>query len=249
MIRSFSFNLFYYTFTLIWATLLLLTVPLPGRRAISRGIQLWAAVILGALHVLVGVRVEIRGAENLPRGKAFILVSKHMSDLDPIVTFHLLPDMTALAKKELFRIPIIGWLLKKLEIVRIDRQSGAAHQEMPRVVAHIHEHGRPLVVYPEGTRARVGEKRKLKSGAYYLQLDGRLPAIPVATNSGLHWPKGTFSRRPGTVVYEIGSPLPHETDKAAFMALLEEKVIARSDELLAADPLSAQLAGRTAQAS
>lgn len=237
MIRSLAFNLFYYIFTLIWATLLLLTIPLPGRTAMSRGIRLWSRIIIAALRLIAGIRVEVRGSEHLEQGKALILVSKHMSDLDPIVVYGLLPDMTALAKKELFLIPAIGQLLWKLDITRIDRQAGTAHQEMPRVVAHIHEQGRPLVVYPEGTRTRPGERRKLKSGAFYLQQDGRLKAIPVATNSGLHWPKGATARRPGTVIYEFGAPLPHETDKASFMRHLEEQVIGRSQQLLEADPL------------
>lgn len=202
-----------------------------------RGIHLWTRMVLWLLRVVAKVHVRIDGKENLHHGKAAIIVSKHMSDLDPIVFFYLRPDMTALAKKELFKVPVIGLLLRKLAIVRIDRQAGTAHLGMEGVVRDIQEGKRALVVYPEGTRTRVGEEKKLKSGAFYLQLDGTIPAIPVATNSGLHWPKGLVRTIPGTVVYEIGSPMSHETRKAGFMEEVHRRVIARSDYLMQADPV------------
>lgn len=233
--RSFLFSCSFYVLTLVCAVLLLVTLPLPGRKPVTKGIHLWTCAVLWLLRVIGGVHIRIDGRENLLHGKAVIVVSKHMSDLDPIVFFNLRPDMTALAKKELFRIPIIGLLLHKLNIVRIDRQSGTAHLAMDNVVADIQADRRALVVYPEGTRTRVGEQRKLKSGAFYLQLDGTIPAIPVATNSGLHWPKGLVRTVPGTVVYEIGTPLRHETEKAVFMEEVHKRVIARSDYLMQAD--------------
>lgn len=242
-LRSLLFNIVFYLLTAVWACLLMVTVILPGRGPVTRGVLLYARIVILLARVIAGIRVEVRGRENLPEGRAAIVVSKHMSDLDPIVTLALLPEMTALAKKELFAIPLIGILLRKLGIVRIDRQSGSAHQEMPGVVKHVVETGRPLIVYPEGTRVRPGERLKLKSGAFYLQQDGSLPCIPMATNSGLHWPKRSFFRRPGTVVYEIGAPLAHTTSKSAFMAEIEARVIERSDRLMREDPAGRDLAG------
>ncbi|GER06752.1 1-acyl-sn-glycerol-3-phosphate acyltransferase [Iodidimonas muriae] len=235
--RSLLYNTSFYILTLVWATGLLITLPMRGRKPLAYGIWLWTCMVLWLLRVVAGIKVDVRGTEHLPKDTALIIVSKHMSDLDPIVTYNVAPNMTALAKKELFRIPVIGLLLRKLKVARIDRQSGTAHQEMPRVVRNIREGKRPLVVYPEGTRARVGEKKRLKSGAFYLQEDGVLPAIPMATNSGLHWPKGRFRRMPGTVVYEIGAPLAHTKNKASFMAEVEEKVIMRSEQLMQEDPV------------
>jgi 1-acyl-sn-glycerol-3-phosphate acyltransferase len=236
IVRSILFNLAFYTFTLLWATGLLITIPLPGRRAMSRGIWLWTHAVLWMARVIAGITVEVRGAEHLRPNEALIIVSKHMSDLDAIVIFHHLPDMTALAKKELFRVPVIGLLLRKLDIVRIDRQSGQAHQEMPRVIRAIREGKRPLVVFPEGTRTLPGQHRPLKSGAYYLQEDGSLPVVPMATNSGLHWPRGLGKRRPGRVVYIIGAPLAHSTDKAHFMKQVNMQVMDLSDQLMRDDP-------------
>ncbi|MFQ5347599.1 MAG: lysophospholipid acyltransferase family protein [Rhodothalassiaceae bacterium] len=242
--RSLLFNIGFYGFTTLWATGLLLTLPFPGRGLLQRGIVLYARIVFVLARVIAGIRIEIRGREHVPEHRAALVIAKHMSDLDPIVAFYLMPDMTALAKKELFAIPVIGAILRKLGIVRVDRQAGTAHQVMPDVVREIRAQGRPLIVYPEGTRSRPGQRLKLKSGAFYLQLEGDLPAIPMATNSGLHWPKGASVRRPGTVIYEFGPPLPHLSNKAAFMAEVERRVIARSDELMRADPVWPEATGK-----
>ncbi len=238
LLRTVAFNATFFPLTLLWAAgLVIFTLPFPAERALVPGILMWLAFVERVLlGWIAGIRVEVRGLEHVPHDRAVILLAKHMSNLDPIITFARLPRMTALAKKELFRIPFIGTILRKLAIVRVDRQSGRAHEQMPQVLAAVKAAARPLVVYPEGTRVRPGERRKLKSGAFYLQLDGEIPVIPVATNSGLHWPKGRALMRPGLVIYEFGAPLPHVADKESFMALAEEHVIRRSEELMRADP-------------
>ncbi len=236
MLRSLAFNIAFYAFTLVWALGVLLLLWIPGRRHVQWLIALYARIVIVLARVIAGIRLEVRGAENIPRDRACLIVAKHMSDFDPIVTFAMLSNMTALAKKELFAIPVIGWILRKLGIIRIDRQAGNAHQGMPQALAAIRAAGRPLIVYPEGTRTRPGERRKLKSGIFHLAQDGDLPVIPVSTNSGLHWPKGRARRRPGTVIYEIGAPLDIHKDKAVFMRRIEREVIDRSDRLMAEDP-------------
>ncbi len=237
--RTVAFNATFFPLTLLWAAgLVLFTLPFPAERGLVPGIVLWLRFVEAVLlRWIAGIRVEVRGLDHVPEDRAAIILAKHMSNLDPLVTFARLPRMTALAKKELFRIPFIATILRKLAIVRIDRQSGRAHEQMPQVLATVKAARRPLVVYPEGTRVRPGERRRLKSGAYYLQLDGDIPVIPMATNSGLHWPKGLALIRPGTVIYEFGPALPHVRNKERFLALTEEHVLARSDALMRADPV------------
>ena len=235
MLRTLAFYIAFNLFTLIWALWILVLLWRP-RRTTQHMIALYARIVIVLARTIAGIRLEIRGVENLPRDHACLIVAKHMSYLDPFVSFALQPNMTALAKKELFAIPIIGWILRKIGIIRIDRQAGKAHQGMPQTLAVIHAAGRPLIVYPEGTRTRPGDRRTLKSGIYHLAQDGGLPVIPVSTNSGLHWPKGLARCRPGTVIYEIGAPLEICQDKAAFMQQVERRIIDRSDQLMADDP-------------
>ena len=215
-----------------WAIGLLPLVFLPSDGPLKRGAIAWMDTVLWLARVLVGIRVEYRDWDRLPSDRAYIYLSKHMSYLDVIAVFRRLPTMTALAKKELFAIPIIGQIFTKLGIVRIDRGAGNAHEQMPQVIERVVRTGRPLVVYPEGTRTPPGLRRPLKSGAFYLQQDGRLPVYPVATNSGYHWPKKGLIKRPGTVVIAVGEPIPAGLSKEAFLAEVEEKVIEASDRLL-----------------
>jgi len=236
MLRSLLFFVIFYPLTLVWAAGLVATAFIGGRGPLVAGIQGWVKVVFWLLKWVAGIEVEIRGRENLPRDQAALLVSKHMSNLDPIVTFHIMPEMTALAKKELFAVPFIGRILRALGIVEIDRGAGTAHQEMPRILREIRDKRQPLVVYPEGTRTKPGERRRLKSGAYHMHSGSDLLAVPMATTSGLHWPKATLRMRPGKVVYEIGAPLEPRSDKAAYMRQIEERVIDRSEELMRADP-------------
>ncbi|TNE67071.1 MAG: 1-acyl-sn-glycerol-3-phosphate acyltransferase [Alphaproteobacteria bacterium] len=231
-VRSILFNLSFYLFTIVYCGLFMVPLCLlssdgPVRRAVLFYCQtsIWLA------RWIMGVRLDLRNIDLLPKSGAYILCAAHQSYMDPIIVYCLRKDVTALAKKELFSLPLVGTVLKKIKIVRIDRQSHTAHQGMEAVASHVVELGRPLIVYPQATRVPIGQSRRLKSGSYYLQTDTGLPVYTVATNTGLFWSKG-FWHRPGTAVFEVTGQVPAGLDKDAFMAALDEKVVRRSAELI-----------------
>ena len=230
--RSLAFTVFFFGYTLIHATALLFFCLPKSPEPLVRGVHAWCRVVLWGLRVIAGIRYEARGLENVPAGTAVILCAKHQSYFDPIVKYYLLPGLTALAKKELFAIPIIGTLLRKAGIIRVDRGAGTAHKQMPAAREAVLTARRPVIVYPEGTRVPPGKHRRLKSGAYYLQETGALPVITIATNSGLFWGRRQFLKYPGTIVVEFHEPMPAGLQKDAFMALLSERVIDRSNQLM-----------------
>ncbi|WP_417458577.1 lysophospholipid acyltransferase family protein [Kordiimonas sp.] len=232
-IGSILFNLIYYPFTLVYCSIGLMPLCLAKTDGpIRKGIHYYCMGSLWIARLTLGLKYEYRGAEKLPKSGAFILAAAHQSNMDPILTFPLRNDVTALAKKQLFRIPFIGAAISKAKIVKIDRESRTAHKGMEDVAKHIQEMGRPLIVYPQATRMRPGHYRRLKSGAYYLQADTDLPVYTVATNTGLFWTKG-FWHRGGTAVFEIDGPLEQGLDKAGFMEKVEAAVVTRSDQLIA----------------
>lgn len=230
--RAIIFNILFYLTITFYAFCLVPFLLMPGKRPLMAAVKLVCWLTLGLARIVGGITVEWRGFDTLPKDRAYIYLAKHMSYLDVFATFYRLPNMTALAKRELFKIPIIGWVFRKLDIVPIDRGRGTAKDQMPKVIAQIVDQARPLVVYPEGTRTKLGEQRKLKSGAYYLQTDGQLDVYPIATNSGAHWGKAFFLRRPGHVVLEVGTPFVHDLDKDAFMTRVRETVVDRSNTLI-----------------
>jgi 1-acyl-sn-glycerol-3-phosphate acyltransferase len=180
----------------------------------------------------MGIKYEYRGVENLPQEGGLILAAAHQSNLDAIMTFPLRNDVTALAKRELFALPIIGPILRKMRIIRIDRQAKTAHKGMQGVGEQVVEQGRPLLVYPQATRVPIGKTKRLKSGAYHIHADTGLPVVPVSTNTGLFWRKGFFHRS-GKAVYEIGPAFPEGLDKDDFMDKMHAYVVDRSHELVA----------------
>ena len=232
-IRSIVFNLTFYPFTVLYCGLILMPMCLGKTDRTARlGILGYCNGSLWLARWVMGIKFEYRGRDKLPKEGAFIFAAAHQSNMDPMLTFPLKTNLTALAKKQLFSVPFIGTALRKIGIVKVDRESHTAHKAMDKVAEHVVALGRPLIVYPQATRVRPGHYRKLKSGAYYLQADTGLPVYTVATNTGLFWTKG-FWHRAGTAIYEIDGPIEPGLDKADFMTAMEDAVVGRSDQLIA----------------
>ncbi len=232
-IRSIAFNILFYGFTLVYATLFMLPLCLfKDDKMLRRGVYGYCVVNLWLARWVMGIRQTWIGGEKLPSSGAVILAAAHQSYMDPMMIFMLRQDVTALANKELFSIPVIGSLLKKMRIIRIDRQSGgnAAHKKMEDVISQAVDLGRPIIVYPQATRVKPYERKELKSGAYFLQASGELPVYTVATTTGGFWTNG-FWHRSGEAIFEVCRLLPKDLSKKDFMALVNEDVVLHSEEL------------------
>ena len=232
-VRSILFNLLFYSFTLVFASLFMLPLCLfKTDKPLRRGIYVYCKVNLALARIVLGIKHSFRGQEKLPKDGAFILAAAHQSYMDPMLTFLLRQDVTALAKKELFSTPVIGTLLKKMRVIRIDRQSGKAHKQMDSVIKQAVELGRPIIVYPQATRMRPYERTKLKPGAYFLQQNGDLPVYTVATTTGAFWTNG-FWHKSGHAIFEVVRLLPASLDRDGFMAEMEKDVVFQSEALMA----------------
>ena len=231
-IRSIVFNLTYYPLILTYSLLVVPVCLMPGKKPVRKAVYGFCKLSLLWARWLMGIKYEIRFRDRLPpEGTPIILAAAHQSNLDPMLAFMLRQDVTALAKKELFQTPLIGQLLKKMGVIRIDRQSGTAHRGMDQVAQQVRREGQFIIVYPQATRVPVGQSKKLKSGAYFMHQESRLPVYPVATNTGLFWTKG-FWHRSGTAVFEVCEPLAEGLDKEGFMMALEDQIVHKSEALI-----------------
>jgi len=231
-IRSILFNLAFFLIMFIGCLCMLpmclLPTPGPVRAVLGGTIH----VVMFAARWIMGLRWEVRGADKLPPpGVPIILMSKHASNMDPYITWQARRDVTALAKKELFRIPIIGLVFKKIDVIKVDRAAGTAHRGLDQAADDIIKAGLALIVYPEATRVLPGKRRTLKAGGWHLQAHRDIPVYPIAFNTGCHWTRG-FWHKPGRVILEVGDPFPKDLPKAEFMALVEKTVVQRSDEIM-----------------
>ncbi|MBO6504235.1 MAG: 1-acyl-sn-glycerol-3-phosphate acyltransferase [Kordiimonadaceae bacterium] len=231
-IRSLFFNIVFYPFTLLFCGLVVAPMCFAKTDGpVRKGIGWYCQGSLWVARICSGIKFEYRNAKGMPKDGTLIICAAHQSNMDPILTYPLRSDVTALAKKELFKIPFIGSIIKKAQIIRIDRQSKKAHKAMDSVTDHMRETGRPLIVYPQATRVAIGKSRPLKSGAYYLYKDSGLKVVPVSTNTGLFWTRG-FWHRAGTAVFQVGDPFPEGLSKEEFMARVHEEVVVKSNELV-----------------
>ena len=132
-------------------------------------------------------------------------------------------------------IPFMGWYSDLSGMIVIDRGGhSTALRKMMTDARDRLDDGRQLVIFPEGHRQDPGAAPDYKPGIAALYRDLDIPCIPVATNSGVHWPAHGFLRKPGTVVYQYLEPIPAGLKRAAFMALLEERIETASGALLRA---------------
>jgi 1-acyl-sn-glycerol-3-phosphate acyltransferase len=232
-IRSVFFNIIFLAWTVLFLGLIVLPLCfVSNEKTVRRGVHWYCIGCIGIARWVMGIRYEYRGVENIPTEGGFILAAAHQSNLDAMMTFPLRNDVTALAKRELFSLPIIGPILRKMQIIRIDRQAKNAHKGMQGVGEQVVEQGSLLLVYPQATRVPIGQVKRLKSGAFFLYADTGLPVVPTSTNVGLFWTKGFFHRS-GKAVYEIGPAFPVGLSKDDFMKRLHGYVVDRSHELVA----------------
>lgn len=229
--RSIVFNIVFYTWTVLLCGLYVMPIALLfGEKAARHGIGVFCNTHTFFARWIMGIRVEYRGVDQLPKDEAVILAAAHQSYMDPILTYRVRSDVTALAKKELMDMPIIGPILKTIGAVRVDRKAGDAHKVMADVGDRMRAEKRALIVYPQATRVRPGARKRLKSGAYHMARDAALPVYTVASTIGLFWTNGFFHRS-GKAVFEVRGPYTAGDDKDAFMAIMDADVVLRSEEI------------------
>jgi 1-acyl-sn-glycerol-3-phosphate acyltransferase len=142
-----------------------------------------------------------------PRG-ACLVACKHQSMFETLEMILMLDEPATVLKRELSDIPLWGWVTRRYGVIPIDRKGGAtALRGMMRAAEAAIAEGRPIVIFPEGTRVPVGETPPLQPGFAGLYRVLKLPVVPVAVDSGRLWPKGRFVKRPGVVTMRFLDPI------------------------------------------
>lgn len=205
--RSALFALALVVVTPPYALLALATFPLP-RLARYRIISGWSRLVVRLARAICGIRWSVEGREHLP-AKPAVILSKHQSAWETLAFQEIFPPQVLVLKKELLWIPFFGWGLALMSPIAIDRANGrAALRDIARRGRERLAQGFWVVIFPEGTRVRVGEKRAYQQGGAWLAAQCGVPVVPVAHNAGRLWPRNAFLKRAGTVTVRIGPPIP-----------------------------------------
>ena len=232
MARSLLFNLLFYVTTTLFVVLGSPLLFAPRRWAMA-ALAVHSRFELWLLKLIVGTKLEVRGAEKLPQGPCLV-ASKHQSAWETFALIPLFRDPALLMKRELFWIPFHGWFSHKFEMIPVDRDKGpAALRRMLREARKRVADRREIIIFPEGTRRPPGAPPDYRTGVILLYEALGIPCVPVALNSGVFWPRRSLERRPGTIVVEFLDPIPPGLPKAEFLARLTEAIETASTRLLA----------------
>ena len=188
--------------------------------------QIWARMILRTS----GVTLTVTGVDNLASNTPYVLCVNHQSHMDiPIVLAALPFQFRFAAKKELFRIPFLGWHLRRSGHVPIDRVNPRAAVKSIRDAASKIRHGSPIVIFPEGGTSQDGSIKPFKGGGFMLASQSDVDAVPIAiTGSRKVLAPRTYHVRGGPVEVFVGTPIASEgLAPAALANKVREEIIVR----------------------
>jgi 1-acyl-sn-glycerol-3-phosphate acyltransferase len=231
VLRSALFNIAFFGSTALLALACLVVGG--SERASLAFARIWADVSAWLLKRIIGLRLAVRGRENIPDGP-YVVASKHQSTWDTIMYFRLLPHPAYVVKREVRRIPVFGLIGEATGWIEVDRTGGArALSGLVRDVRAALAAGRQPVIFSEGTRTAPGERRSYQRGIAAVYLFLKVPIVPVALNSGLYWGRRSFIKRPGCVTVEFLPPILPGLDAEQFMAELEDRIETATAKLVA----------------
>jgi len=228
-IASFVYTTFLFVWVLLFAiffNIASLVVPLRTRYVLARA---WAHVIVGGLKVLCGLDYRIEGRENLPPG-GHVALWKHSSSWETFAMVLVCPPQVWVLKRELLWIPFVGWGIRQMHSIAINRGSGhsAVRQVVEQGKRYI-EQGIWVMVFPEGTRMAAGETRKYGVSGALLAREAGCLVVPIAHDAGYYWPRRGLLKKSGTITVVIGKPIdpagrdPREVNEEA-QAWVEETI-------------------------
>jgi len=230
-LRSSAFGLALVLITPPYAILALCTFPLP-RLLRYRIIAGWSRLVVYLAKIILGIGWRVEGAEHLPAQPAVIL-AKHQSAWETMAFQIIFPPQVHVLKRELLWIPFFGWGLALMSPIAINRSRGvAALRSMAKKGRERLGQGFWVVVFPEGTRVRPGERRAYQLGGAWLAAAAEAPVVPVAHNAGLLWPRNAFLKRPGTVTVRIGPTIESKNRDPKTVNELAEKWIEEQQKAL-----------------
>jgi 1-acyl-sn-glycerol-3-phosphate acyltransferase len=206
LVRSLLFTTYMMLSACLFGFFMALCFWLPHRAQFALA-RAWARQLLAVLKFSCGLDYVVTGSENIPAGN-HIVMSKHTSAWETVAQFLLFPAQVWVLKRELLWIPFVGWGLKLLRPIAIDR--GAGHRAVNQVIEQGRERladGLWVIIFPEGTRVVPGAPKKYGVSGALLAIDTGKLVVPVSHNAGSFWARRGFLKKPGTIQVVIGKPI------------------------------------------
>ncbi|MCW3797758.1 1-acyl-sn-glycerol-3-phosphate acyltransferase [Sphingomonas sp. BN140010] len=232
--RSFLYFALFYPGTIVYCIASLIAAA-SSPRALQRVVRGWSDFHHQLVHHLLGIRWEQEGV--VPPGP-YLVAIKHQAMVETIECLRLVDTPVVVMKQLYVQMPLLGAVMRRYGVIPVDREAGAsALREMMALGKAAKAAGRPIVIFPEGTRVPVGQAPELRPGFAGLYRALGMPVVPVALDSGRLWPKGLL-KRAGTIRVHIGETIPpglkrDEIERRVHTALNQFELSAQaSPELL-----------------
>jgi 1-acyl-sn-glycerol-3-phosphate acyltransferase len=231
LIRSLLFNIFLYLGIVIVFILALPTLILPNRIVLYFG-KFLALYIIVILRIFLNTKVIFHGIDNLKKEKKFFIASAHQSMFETFVLQAPIDFPIFILKKELLRIPLFGWYLKKIGSIEIIRNTTTKENLsfFDKVKESINESNRPLLIFPQGTRVKFDDRVPFKKGVGRIYESLNIPCVPVSLDSGKVWPKNSFMKYPGNINISFLEPINPGLEKNIFTKTLEDKIYSEMEK-------------------
>jgi 1-acyl-sn-glycerol-3-phosphate acyltransferase len=224
-IRSLIFNLFLYLGIVLVLVFAIPTLFLPAKFALYCG-KFLAHYIILILKVFLNTKVVFHGLGNLKKVDKFFVASAHQSMFETFVLQAPLNYPIFILKKELLKIPLFGWFLKKIGSIEIVRETTTKDNLnfFDKIKQTVNKNNRPVLIFPQGTRVKFKEIVPFKKGVGRIYDSLGLHCVPVALNSGKIWPKNSFLKYRGDIHVTFLEPIEPGMEKSTFIKVLEKKI-------------------------
>ena len=225
MIRNSLFSIFFFTGIIIISIIFLPALLLPRKITLLGGklMGYWTGY---CLRIFLSVKIIIKGKENIIANQKFFIAASHQSMFETFYLQTIFNLPVFILKKELLRIPIFGWYLKKIGSISINRNKVSKDNLgfFEDILRTVNDSNRPLIIFPQGTRVLPDERPLFKKGASRIYQELKIACQPVAINSGYVWPKNGKKKSHKIITVSILTPINAGMGKEEFLQNLESKI-------------------------
>ncbi len=232
MIRRILFFIFFYL-----GVIFLCLVLLPGL-ALNKNMVIFGGKLLGkwskfCLEVFLNTKITIEGKENITKNKFFIACA-HQSQFETFFLQTLFNSPIFILKKELFKVPIFGWYLKKMGCIGIERNKVTKENLnfFEKIKDHYKNSSRPIIIFPQATRVDINDRSPFKKGVKRIYSELNIVCQPVALNSGLVWPKKGKMKINKTLTISILEAIEPGKDPDEFFIKLQKNIYKAIDKMV-----------------
>ena len=232
MIKSYLFSIFFFLGIILISIIFIPSFFLPQK------VVLFGGKIMGhwstfCLKIFLSTKIIIKGKENIITNDKFFIACSHQSVFETFFLQTIFNSPVFILKKELLKIPLFGWYLKKIGSISIERNKTTKNNLgfFDRISSLTKKSNRPLIIFPQGTRLTPEDRSPFKKGVGRIYHELKTKCQPVAINSGYTWPKKGSLKPNLTLTISILNSIDEGMDKEIFLKTLQNNIYSELDKI------------------